>query len=144
MINDKIDFKMNGTITIFNNRKNAVDAIFHNMTTDIFFEALANFFTGSGGEGIRYFGISDTLGTIASTRTSLNHETLRKVINSKTTNGADMIFTISISETDAVGNWKEIALFEDSTTGDMYTIASIDYTHVSGEALTITYKLGKV
>jgi hypothetical protein len=142
-MNDKIDIKMKGTITIFNNKTNTVDGVFHNMTTDIFFEALANFFTGSGGEGIRYFGISDTLGVIASTRTSLNNEVLRKIINSKTTDGSDMIFTIIISETDAVGDWKEVGLFEDSTSGDMFTIAEIDYTHVSGEALTITYKLEK-
>ena len=66
------------------------------------------------------------------------------MINGLSTSGSDMIFTISIDGSDAIGAWKEIALFEDSASGNMFTIAEVDYTHLTGEALTITYRLEKV
>lgn len=143
MMNDDYGLKFRGTISVWNDTNNCLDGVFHNITTDVFFSELANFFTGSGGNGVRYFGISDTLGVIVSSRTFLTNEVFRKLINSLSTSGSDMIFTISIDGSDAIGAWKEIALFEDSASGNMFTIAEVDYTHLTGEALTITYKLEK-
>ena len=144
-IDTKYNMNMKGVITITNTKTGEVRE-FTNLVTNVFFNAIAKFFTGSPSNGIRYFAVGTGTTTAVATMTALTTEYVepRKLISNLSTADSEMIFLVTIDATDFVGQWNELGLFEDSSTGSMYTIANIDYEHITGEILNITYKISRV
>jgi hypothetical protein len=139
---EKMNEKMKGVISIKNLATGDVKT-FKNIVTAEFFNAIADFFTGSPGEGIRYLGIGTGTPVIDESTTALTTELFRKYVSNFSTDDSIMTFLINIDASEAVGTWTEVGLFENSSGAPMFTIAAVDYEHVEGEALSITYTISR-
>lgn len=109
-------------------------------------QSILDRFTGLSTGLITYLALGSGTNVPLASDTTLQTETYRKVITSRTRSGLKFYSSTFIPSTEGDGTYKEIGLFGDSATasansGTLFTRAAVDEVKNSGESVTIDYDL---
>ena len=134
--------KYKGKIIITNHTTGVVKK-FDNLVMDKFYELVSDFMAGTSPNKLSHIalGTDDTLPTVSDT--SLGSESFRKGITTTSTPGSQIHLQTEVTGGEAIFTWKEIGVFNNNSGGDMTNRAVIDFTHNSGDAVTIDYFIDK-
>lgn len=90
---------------------------------------------------ITHLAIGDDSTPVTTSDTTLNNETFRKIIGSWSSPANVFQINITINADEAIGTWAELGLFNAASLGVMLAHTNVDYTHVSGQTITITWNI---
>ena len=142
MINKENYSKYKGIVTIFNKTTNKITK-FNNLICNGFYELLADRMINNNVSAISHFAVGNSTTAVSVSDTAMNSEIFRKEITTKSSPGTTITLVTEIYGTDAVGVWKEIGLLNASTGGTLTNHTNVDFTHTSGDVLTITWNIEK-
>ena len=134
----KDTYSYKGKVVITNNITGKI-LEFHNIVTTKFYEMIADFMAGSSPNKMSHIAIGTGTTTPVVGNTTLVSESFRKAITTTATPGTQIHLQMEITGTEAIFVWKELGVFNASSSGDMTNRVLVDYTHNSGEAVTIDY-----
>ena len=139
-INDNMK-NFNTKIVIFNKTKNRVEATYHNVITIDGKALYADRLINNNVNPIDYFAVGDGVVTHDETSTSLLNEVFRKQLENKSSPGNKALFEVTILGYEAIGNWTEIGLFNESILGVLTNVADVSYNHVIGDEVAISWSV---
>jgi len=119
---------------------------FKNVVTNNFYVKASRLISGSSVNVISYIAFGDSTSVPAVTDTVLGNEIYRTSIDSSSVDSTtgEIEFIIDIASSEAVFIWKEVGLFDASSSGVMTNRSSTTYDHTTGNDVRITYTISKV
>lgn len=136
--------KYKGKVKIINEATNEVFE-YDNIVVIGFYTLVSQLMTeDSQPLGIDYLGIGtgSSAEDIDDTALASEHGSRLQAI-SRTYNGSEMTFTFQITGSDALFTWRELGLFNASTSGIMTNRTVINFTHSAGQPVTIIWIIDK-
>ncbi len=142
----KDGFKYKGKVKIIN-LATGNSVCYSNVVTNLFYVKASNLLIGNGANSIDYLALGDGTSSPLPTDTTLGNELFRTSIDAKSVDASTgkITLTTDIAGAEAVFVFKEVGLFDSSSSGVMTNRASIaSYDHTTGDDIRIVYTIEKV
>ena len=134
-------FRLKGKIEIFEDGKKVLEK--DNLIVEDGKELLLSRLASNDDNFVDYVGVGTDDTPVLSGDSTLGVEVDRNQISTKTVTAESVIFSATFSKLEALGSWKEAALFNASSSGDMFDRVIIDYTK-GNTATTVRFTISYV
>lgn len=133
--------KLKGKVTIYNKTTGKIDLIKDNIIVNPGLYLLSDRLGANSVDPLSYLAIGDDNTTEAVTDSALYSEVYREAFT--TISSPNQVFKAetTIDGSEAIFTWREMALFNASSSGVMFNRVTLNYTHVSGDSLNVIWEI---